>query len=549
MVENYRAAMVTDFYTMKEGENVFVPDLTFHGYRYIEISGLGAELPAENVKMQVLSSLDPTATYASSNELANQLFTNIQNSTSSNYISIPTDCPQRNERMGWTGDAQVFALTGIYMADTYGFMDQWMDTVRAGSGENGMSEQYAPAFAAYTAEDDEIAHNGKSFGITWNALAVTIPYNLYMQTGKKAIVEENIDNIYAYMDTLLATPLSYKNAEGEKLTEERLSGETGTLADHLSRANTSKDLLGTVVYIACLDEAAVMAEAMGDSDKAEDFAKRAEEARAAWNELFIDSETGKTHLPDGTAQDTQASYATALRYNVISEENLDKVVENYVKTIAEPEGKDSDGNTIEPYTITTGFNATGNVLNALSMNGETDTAYKLFESTDYASWLYPVTQGATSIWERWNSYTTKDGFGGNNSMNSFNHYSFGAVGEWMLGYQGGIIADDTKAGFESFILQPLCGGDYTDLSVSVDTDYGVVQSAWTAKDGEMVTYDVTVPANSVATLYLPTEAEDKTDLTGVTYVNEGTRNGTKTQIYQLVAGTYHFTMDGSVTVE
>ena len=166
MVENYRAAMVTDFYTMKEGENVFAPDLTFHGYRYIEISGLGAELPAECIQMQVLSSLDATGTYESSNELTNQLYKNIVNSTTSNYISIPTDCPQRNERMGWTGDAQIFALTGSYVADTYNFLDVWMDSVRADCGETGMSAQFTPAYIQYAPEDEAIEHKGQSFGIT-----------------------------------------------------------------------------------------------------------------------------------------------------------------------------------------------------------------------------------------------------------------------------------------------------------------------------------------------------------------------------------------------
>jgi len=155
MVENYRTAMVTDFYTMKEGENVFTPDLTFHGYRYIEITGLDQELPADCIKMQVLSSLDANAEYESSNELTNQLFTNITNSTTSNYISIPTDCPQRDERMGWTGDAQIFALSGSYVADTYNFMRQWMDTVRADCGETGMSSQYCPAFVTYDPEADD----------------------------------------------------------------------------------------------------------------------------------------------------------------------------------------------------------------------------------------------------------------------------------------------------------------------------------------------------------------------------------------------------------
>lgn len=548
MVENYRAALVTDFYTMKEGENVFAPDLTFHGYRYIEISGLGAELPAECIRMQVLSSLDAAGTYESSNELTNQLYRNIVNSTTSNYISIPTDCPQRNERMGWTGDAQIFALTGSYVADTYNFLDVWMDSVRADCGETGMSAQFTPAFIQYAPEDETIEHKGQSFGITWNSLVVTIPYNLYMQTGRKEILEENKDNIYAYVDTLVSTPLSYKNADDEKLEEPRLTGEVGMLADHLARKVTDSTLLGNALYINCLNQAAEIADIMGDTDRAEGYRETSAIAKEAWNEMFIDPETGKTRNAKGEIQDTQASYATPLRFGVISEENMEKALANYEASIAEATGEDTEGNAIVPYTLTTGFNATGNLLNALSDNGMNDTAYKLFEATDYASWLYPVTQGATSIWERWNSYTEDKAFGGNNSMNSFNHYSFGAVGEWMMGYQLGIMADKEQPGYQHFILQPTVGGTFTEAKGTYDSVYGTIASGWTAADGVMTSYDVTVPANTSATLYLPAEG-DVTACDGVTVTGAAEHNGIQTQQMELLAGTYHFEVaDGAITV-
>jgi alpha-L-rhamnosidase len=539
MVENYRAAMVTDFYTMKEGENVFTPSLTFHGYRYIEISGLGAELPAENVRMQVLSSLDAAGTYESSNELTNQLYQNIVNSTTSNYISIPTDCPQRNERMGWAGDAQVFALTGSYIADTYNFLEFWMDSVRADSGENGMSHQFTPAYIQYEPEDEAIEHKGTSFGITWNCLAITIPYNLYMQTGRKDILEENLENIYAYMDTLVSTPLKYKTANDEKLEEPRLTGEVGMLADHLSRVVTDSTLLGNAVYINCLNQASEIAEIMGDTERAESYRETMEKAKEAWNELFLDPETKKTRNTKGEIQDTQASYATPLRFGVISEENMEQVLENYEASIAEASGTDTEGNEILPYTMTTGFNATGNLLSALSDNGMNDTAYKLFEATDYASWLYPVTQGATSIWERWNSYTSDKGFGGNNSMNSFNHYSFGAVGEWMMAYQLGIQADKAQPGYLHFILQPTVGGTFTDAKGTYESSYGTIASGWTAENGVMTSYDVTVPANTSATLYLPTAGEVSA-CEGVTLSGETEHNSNAVQQFELAAGTYHF---------
>ena len=547
MVENLRSALATDVYGMTEGDQTFCPRLTFHGYRYIEITGLQKPLPVECVGMKVLSSLDATASYESSNELTNRLFKNIVNSTTGNYLSIPTDCPQRDERMGWTGDAQVYALSATYVADTLNFMRQWMDTVRADCGETGMSSQYCPAFVAYDIDhDDAVPHKGQSFGITWNCLVVTIPYNLYLQTGDLGIVRDNIDNIKAYVDHLIDTPLSYKDENKQKHEEPRLTGETGTLCDHLARIPTDGVSLGNAVFIACLDEAAALCDAVGDAEKAETYRRKAADAREAWNELFIDVETGKTKNAKGVIQDTQASYATPLRFDVISAENRPRALEHYLRTIATPDCVDSDGLDVPPYSITTGFNATGNVLPALSMNGENDAAYRLFESTDYASWLYPVTQGATSIWERWNGYTNELGFNGNNSMNSFNHYSFGAVYEWMMAYQLGISADPEVPGYQHFFLQPTVGGDFSFARGSFESPYGTIESGWTAEDGVMTGYDCTVPANTAATLYLPDADAVETIHEGVTPVGVVEHNSANAAAVELAAGRWHIDIEGGV---
>ena len=539
MVENLRSALATDFYTMTEGEQIFSPTLTFHGYRYVEITGLDEPLPADCVGMKVLSSLDATARYESSNELTNRLFANIVNSTTGNYLSLPTDCPQRDERMGWTGDAQVYALSASYVADTYNFMRQWMETVGADCGETGLSSQYCPAFVQYDVQSsDPIPHKGQSFGITWNCLVVTIPYKLYLQTGNTAIVRDNIENIKTYVDHLIATPLTYKNEKGKKKTEARLTGETGTLCDHLARVPSDSVSLGNAVFIACLDEAAAMCEAVGETVKAEEYRAAAVNAREAWNELFIDAQTGMTKNAKGVIQDTQASYATPLRYGVISEENLPRVLEHYLRTISTPNLTDSDGLEVPAYSITTGFNATGNVLPALSMNGQSGTAYKLFESTDYASWLYPVTQGATSIWERWNGCTEELGFNGNNGMNSFNHYSFGAVYEWMMAYQLGISADTDAPGYQHFILQPTAGGSFAYARGSFDSPYGTIESGWTAVGGVMTSYEVTVPANTAATLYLPADSVSVCE--GVSLTGFTTHNGAACAQLELLAGSYRF---------
>ena len=291
-----------------------------------------------------------------------------------------------------------------------------------------------------------------------------------------------------------------------------------------------------------------MCEAVGDAEKAETYRQKAVEARAAWNALFIDPETGMTRNAKGVIQDTQASYATPLRFNVINDENRPRALEHYLRTIAEPNLTDSDGLDVPPYSITTGFNATGNVLPALSMNGMNDAAYRLFESTDYASWLYPVTQGATSIWERWNGYTNELGFNGNNSMNSFNHYSFGAVYEWMMACQLGIAAGD-EAGYRHFILQPAVGGDFTRAMGSFESPYGTIESGWTAENGVMTSYDCVVPANTTATLYLADANAVATGFEGVTPVGMVNHNGREAATVELAAGRWHIDIhDGLASI-
>ncbi len=534
--ENYRAALTTDFYCMRSGDQTFTTDLTFHGYRYIEITGLDEPLSGENVKSLVLSSIDNTATYDSSNELVNRLFLNGQNSEASNYITLPTDCPQRNERMGWMGDANVYALAGSYNANTYDFMRQWLDCVRDTQGEDGMTGHVSPNYPSYDTESGVVYVNGMSFGITWNSAIVFIPYYLYEQYGDTSIISENIDSIYMYMENLEANPLIV----GEE-TETALTGQTGFLCDHLAVVETDGSMLGNAMYYSALQAVAKMSEAIGNEEKASKYAEMATAAKEAWNRLYIDSETGKSCSADGTIIHTQASYASPLNYGVVSDDYIDVFMDNFVDTIENPVG--TEGEALTPYTLTTGFNATPNILNALSNYGRADVAYKMIECEEYASWLYPVVNGATSIWERWNSYTVEDGFGGNNGMNSFNHYSLGAVSSWMMDTQLGIKYDEENPGYKHFILQPVVGGDFSYANGSFDSAYGTIESGWEASDGEMTSYTAKVPANTTATLYLQISEEQATALElpeGSTFEGMVDHNGVLCATYTLVSGEYTF---------
>ena len=273
-----------------------------------------------------------------------------------------------------------------------------------------------------------------------------------------------------------------------------------------------------------------MAEVIGRDDVAAEYTEKYELTKQEWNAFYVDPETG---IIGNKGKDTQTGYATPLRFNVILEENIEKAVEYFVNTIERAD-----------YTLKTGFSGTPNLLPVLTQYGYIDEAYKLFEQTEYASWLYPVTQGATSVWERWNSYTVEGGFNGNNAMNSFNHFSLGAVTEWMMAYQLGIAPGET-AGYKEFILQPTIGGNFTFVNGTFESDYGTIASGWTADSGKVTSYSATVPANTSATLFLPisdTQISEMELPAGAALLGRENHNGQDCAVFSLDAGTYTITV-------
>ena len=356
MLENIRAAMAQDKYITSGGSETYSPRFTYHGYRYIEITGIEKALPVENVKGIVLSSIDKLASHCeTSNEKVNKLWNNIVWSTYANFLSIPTDCPQRNERLGWAGDISVFSRTSTYLADVSQFLRRCLQAMRDVQRKDGRFADVAPLGVGFG-------------GLLWGSAGITVPWEIYQQY--EAVLSEH----YAL-----------------------------NLVNTVKRENT------------------------GD-----------------------------------------------------------------------------DGKTYPQYSLMTGFIGTAWISKALSDNGYDDVAYNLLQQTSYPSWLYSVEQGATTIWERLNSYTHVDGFGENNRMNSFNHYSFGAVGAWMYAYSLGIMRDEANPGFKHFILSPRIDptGKMTFAEGYFDSLYGRIESAWTVIDGKII-YSLTVPANTTASLCIP----------------------------------------------
>lgn len=572
---NYRAAMATDFYTAKNSEEVVIqPTTTFRGYQFIEITipGHQGSLPLENVRGLVLSSdqLQSGTYYATTSdgttgELVNRLFKNIQRSQLGNFFTIPTDCPQRNERMGWTGDAQAYTRTATYNSDVRNFFRQWMVALRDDQGV-GSETDVAGGIGSTVPTFNMADETQFADGTTWAAAVCQVPWQLYNQYGDTQIIEENIETMMAWLNGMDHYDFS------DEYTY--LSSKTTGLADWLAMdSHTPSQLANNAIYIHMMEVTAIMAEAIGRDDYATTLKNRHAKAKAEWNAVYVDPESGRTRDADGTIIHSQTSYATPLNFNTFSDENKAKAEAYLAELTANPSTSNTyaDGSRVEypaptgfsfggspanpedflPYTITTGFSGTPNILPALSRAGNVEDAYQLFSSTDYTSWLYPVTMGATSIWERWNGYEAAFEENNQNFMNSFNHFALGAVGQWMYEYQLGITSDHAhgEAGYKHFVLQPQAGGKFTSLEGSYESNYGVVKSAWAQNNqGDISFYRTTVPANTIATLYLPVNdnVNDFGNSEGVTYVGKTTRNNVPVAQFELSSGTYEFELSNNI---
>ena len=503
MLENIRAALAQDVWKLKGGDETVQPRFTFHGYRYLEVTGIDQALPLESVEGLVISSISEIASsYVTSNPLVNRFWENITWSLRGNFLSIPTDTPARNERMGWSGDINVFASAATFLADADLFLRRHMIAMRDMQREDGRFADVAPV--------------GGGFGGTlWGSAGITLPWEVYRQYGDLEILKENYPAMKRYADFLDTKVDSVSGILNE-----------GPLGDWLSPENAKNDntMLWTAYQVYNLEILANTAELLGLPEEEQDFSRRRAARMEFLNRKYFDS-SGKTiksglvvagfggpppsaEPQEGKPVDTQASYAVALHKNAISETNRAKVEQNLVETV-ERENVDDSGVTRPKYSLMTGFIGTASINEALSEAGRHDLAYRLLQQTSYPSWLYPVINGATTIWERLNSYTVENGFGGNNSMNSFNHYSFGAVGAWMYTHSLGIQRDPKVPAFKRFILQPTPDptGQMTFAEGHVDTPYGRIESSW-KMEGKKLTYKATVPANTTATLYLPASTWD-----------------------------------------
>lgn len=469
--ENLRAAKATDVYILKgDGVEVFEPHFTFHGFRFVKIEGLSAQPSMDLITGVVVhSDMTPTGTFTCSDPLINQLQHNIQWGQKGNFLDVPTDCPQRDERLGWTGDAQVFSMTAAFNFDVAPFYTKWTRDIAADQLPNGLVPHVIP---------DVLKGGGGS--TAWADVSLIVPWTTYLVYGDQRILEVQYPSMKAWVEYM-------KGRAGEDFlwTGDFHFGDWLAFATNRSDypgATTEKDLIATAYFAYSSGLLAKIAGIIGQKEDAKKYAQLSENIKKAFIHEFV--------TPAGRlVSNTQTAYSLALAFNLLPEDLIPKAA-GYLAEDVKKMGH-----------LTTGFVGTPLLCKTLSAHGYEDLAFMLLNRKQYPSWLYPVTQGATTIWERWDGQKP-DGSFQDVGMNSFNHYAYGAIGEWLYRYVAGMDIDPEIPGYKHILLAPHPGGGLTNADAEFTSLYGKVKSAWKI-DGNDFVYDVTVPANTTATVTLP----------------------------------------------
>jgi len=505
-LENLRTAKATSYYYCKgEASETYCPIMTYFGFRYCDVIA-DNDLEIESIEALPISSVfDEVGNVSTNNGSLNQLFSNIMWGQLGNFVSVPTDCPQRNERWGWTGDTQVFSRTGMYNTNSEEFYRKFLNDLRDSQREDGAYPDVAP----YTW--------GRGYGHAgWSDAGIIIPWNLYLMYGNKDILKEHYDSMSKYMDWLSNNHddgVTYAGPDidyGDWLAYDECDKRYLSMAYYAHDANLmakiSKTLSATTgdVY----DKNSLKHQTLFGQIK-EEFCQR------YWNPA-----------PENTAQST---YLLALAFDLLDGPQKTNAILKLKEAIEKNNGL-----------LSTGFLGTSIIMPTLSKVGLADEAYSLLLQRENPSWLYCIDQGATTIWERWDSYTLEKGFGPA-SMNSFNHYSYGAVGEWYYRYMGGIEADEDKPGFKHIILKPNIDtresdGIVNSVSAIFHSPYGKIQSRYQVYENCNFQYYCEIPANTTATLYLPTTSADIKLETSEDIVYKGYIDGF--HCYELESGEY-----------
>jgi alpha-L-rhamnosidase len=472
--DNFRKAKVTDTYTFARSETItYQPTFTQHGFRYIEISGVDTPSATSDVQGIVLGSdLPNIGDLRLSNPMLDQLVRNIRWGQRGNFVSIPTDTPARDERLGWTGDISVFSPTACRFRDTRAFLSKWMDDIRDAQKPDGNIPAVVPQPRR---EFDET-------GVGWSDAFITVPYAVWHATGDTRIVRRN----WEAMKRFYRFVHDSATKDGKLLEEGRSSWFSG---DWLSLENGNykrldeHKVIATAYFAENTRMMAEMAAALGETNQAAEWATLVPKIREAFVAAYRE--------PDGAIYTgTQTAYALALGMDLIADAvQREQTAGKFVEKLA-----------ADNFHLKTGFLGTPWLLPALSKIGRDDLAMRLLLNEDYPSWGFEIRMGATTVWERWNTIRANGDFG-SVDMNSFNHYAYGAVGDWMFQQLGGLQV--VEPGYKKSHFAPIVGyGSLRHAQCNIQTPYGLLASEWKLANGEL-TLAVAVPANTSAEVIIP----------------------------------------------
>jgi alpha-L-rhamnosidase len=510
--DNLRAAKATGTYILKGGaEETFEPHFTFYGFRYIKIEGYPGEIKPENFNAVALYSDMPlTGSFSSSNPLLNQLQHNIQWGQNGNFLDVPTDCPQRDERLGWTGDAQVFSRTATYNRNVNNFFVKWMKDVEADQQPNGSVPFVVPNVLG--------AGAGASTG--WADVATIVPWNIYMAYADTEI----LSNQYASMKAWV------------RYMQEQSKNDLWNTGFHFGdwlfyrpdddndgrAAVTDKYMIAQCFYANSVQLLIKTAKVLGKEEDVNSYTALLQKLKDAFAKEYM---TPNGRLISGT----QTAYVLALNFDMLPESLRQQAAERLAVNI---ESYDNH--------LTTGFLGASYLPHVLTRFGLDSIAYKLLLQESYPSWLYPVKMGATTIWERWDGQKPDSTFQ-TPGMNSFNHYAYGAIGDWMYRTVAGLR--EGAPGYKEIIVQPHIGGNLTQANADLKTYYGNASSHWKIENGKLQ-MDVEIPANTKATIYIPVKSADnilesgKAINTSADIKVSGNENGYV--VVNVGSGVYHF---------
>ena len=471
--ENLRTAKAQDHYILSDGEaQVFEPHFTFQGFRYVRVEGYPGELKLDDLTAVALySDMEATGKFSTSNPLLNQLQHNIQWGQKGNFVDVPTDCPQRDERLGWTGDAQAFAATAAYNMDVAGFFTKWLKDVKADQTPTGAIPHVVP----------NVMNDNESGAAGWADVGTVIPWDMYVLYGDQRILEVQYESMQKWVGFITSKSKNDLWNTGFHFGDWLFYRPND---DNDGRAAvTDKYMIAQTFYAHSTQLLINAANVLGKKEDVEKYSKLLDNIKAAYVKEYMTS-NGKL------VSNTQTAYVLALQFDMLPENLRQQASDRLVANVRDY------GNH-----LTTGFLGTPYLCHVLSRFGHENVAYDLLMQESYPSWLYPVKMGATTIWERWDGIKP-DGSFQTPDMNSFNHYAYGAIGDWMYKNVAGINAVATAPGYKEILIKPIPGGKLTSASGELNTSYGTVKSSWTLVDG-LFKLDVTVPANAKATVVLP----------------------------------------------